>query len=101
MAQFELDPGKASRAVVHRNVDEIWLVIAGRGEIWRAQTDGEEVNDDIAVLEPGVCVSITAGTAFQFRNTGGEILRIVAATMPPWPGNDEAVSVPGRWAAVP
>ena len=97
MAQFELDPQRISHAVIHRSVDEIWLVTSGRGEIWRKQGGRE----DVAVLEPGVCVSIPAGTAFQFRNPGREVLRIVAVTMPPWPGDDEAAAVPGRWDPVP
>ena len=34
----------------------------------------------------------------QFRNTGEEDpLEAVAVTMPPWPGADEAESVPGPW----
>jgi mannose-6-phosphate isomerase-like protein (cupin superfamily) len=49
----------------------------------------------IVTLEKGVCVSIMAGVAFQFRALGAEPLEIVAVTLPPWPGNDEACRVPG------
>ena len=35
MAHFELAPGRVSAAVVHRTVEEIWYVLAGRGEMWR------------------------------------------------------------------
>lgn len=97
MAQFELDPQRISRAVVHRSVDEIWFVISGGGEMWR-KSHG---NESTVALEPGICVSIPAGTAFQFRNPGRESLRIVAVTIPPWPGDDEAVAVTGRWDATP
>lgn len=93
MAQFELDPGAVSRAVKHRSVEEIWLVLAGQGSMWRQQREVQSVVE----LEPGICVSIPAGTAFQFRCTGNDALRVVAVTMPPWPGNDEAVLVPGKW----
>lgn len=93
MAQFELDGGQVSRAVRHRSVEEIWLVLSGRGEIWR-RGNGQE---STVPLAPGVCVAITRGTAFQFRCIGDEALRIIAVTMPPWPGNEEALLVPGKW----
>jgi len=93
MAQFELAPGETSKAVAHRSVEEIWLVLSGRGEMWRKQGDREET----AALEPGVCLSIPAGTHFQFRSTGGEPLRAVAVTLPPWPGDDQASVVEGPW----
>src|SRR5262245_32644925 len=34
MAHFELAPGRTSKAVRHRTVEEIWFVLAGRGEMW-------------------------------------------------------------------
>ena len=93
MAQFELDPGQISLAVRHRSVAEIWLVLSGRGRIWREQREHESIVN----LEPGVCVSIPVGTAFQFRCMGSEALRIAAVTMPPWPGDEEALLVTGKW----
>ena len=93
MAHFELAPGRASEAIRHRTVDEIWFVLSGRGEIWRKQGDREE----IAALEPGVSLTIPVGTYFQFRATGDEALEAVGVTMPPWPGDTEAVPVPGKW----
>jgi mannose-6-phosphate isomerase-like protein (cupin superfamily) len=93
MARFDLAPGRTSRAVAHRTVDEIWLFIAGRGEMWRRQEDREE----IAAVETGVCVTIPRGTHFQFRSLGDDALVAIGVTMPPWPGEGEAVSVPGRW----
>src|ERR1700733_7207198 len=50
-------------------------------------------------LEPGTCVSIPAGTHFQFRSSGPGPLAIVGVTMPPWPGDDEARELPGAWPA--
>jgi len=93
MAHFELGPGKTAKAVRHRTVDEIWYVLTGRGEMWRRGGSQEEVT----VLSPGVCLTIPVGTEFQFRSSGHEPLGIVGVTMPPWPGPDEAVLVPGRW----
>jgi len=97
MAHFELAPGRTSRAVKHRTVEEIWFVLGGRGEMWR-RLDGRE---EITPVEPGICLTIPLGTEFQFRALpGGEIpLSAVAITMPPWPGEDEAVFVKGIWPA--
>ncbi|HEX4986185.1 MAG TPA: cupin domain-containing protein [Burkholderiales bacterium] len=94
MAHFELAAGRASDAIRHRTVDEIWFVLAGRGEMWRRTGDDE----DVVALVPGTCVSIPAGTHFQFRAAAGGSLQAVGVTMPPWPGADEAVPVTGRWA---
>jgi mannose-6-phosphate isomerase-like protein (cupin superfamily) len=93
-AQFELAPGQTAKAVSHATVEEIWFVTSGAGEIWRSQ-DGRE---EVTVLEPGVCLTIPLGTTFQFR-TGAQGLRVVAATVPPWPVDspDEARPETGRW----
>ena len=119
MAHFELAGGRASRAVVHRSVDEIWYVLSGRGEMWRSQAGrrggegrqggegrrggeggpGGEGGEEIVALEPGTCLSIPVGTSFQFRSLGDEPLSAVAVTMPPWPGEDETREVSGPWPA--
>jgi len=93
MAHFELAPGRTSRAVAHRTVDEIWFVLGGTGEMWRKQDERSE----IVRLEAGVCLSIPAGTHFQFRATGGESLAVLGITMPAWPGPNEAYAVEGEW----
>ncbi len=94
-AHFSLAPWRTSLAVTHRTVEEIWYVLGGRGEMWRRQGEREEV----AALEPGVCLTIPLGTHFQFRSLGAEPLTAVAVTMPPWPGEGEAVVVDGPWEA--
>jgi mannose-6-phosphate isomerase-like protein (cupin superfamily) len=91
LAHFELSPDQVSTAVTHRTVEEIWYVLGGRGEMWRRQ-DGRA---EIVALEAGVCLTIPLGTHFQFRSLGPGPLAAVAVTMPPWPGPDEAVLVPG------
>lgn len=93
MAHFALAPGQTSRAVTHRTVEEIWFFLSGRGEMWRQQGEHEE----IVSVEPGVCLTIPLGTRFQFRSLGEEPLTAVAVTMPPWPGEGEAVIVDGPW----
>jgi len=95
MAHFELAPGRASDAIRHRSVDELWFILAGGGEMWRRQDEREE----IVALEAGICVSIPAGTHFQFRATGLAPLQAVGVTMPPWPGPQEAVPVTGKWGS--
>jgi mannose-6-phosphate isomerase-like protein (cupin superfamily) len=90
MAHFRLAPGQVAIGVVHRTVDEIWLVIGGRGRIWLCPAG----QPDLAVedeLLPGVSVPIPVGTHFQFRAAEASGLDIAGVTVPPWPGEDEAV----------
>lgn len=93
MALFTLPPGAVAKPVAHRSVEEIWYVLSGQGRIWRRQGQREH----IAGLTPGLSLSLPAGTRFQFRCDGREPLTIVAVTMPPWPGPDEAYAVAGTW----
>ncbi len=93
MAHFELGAGQVSRAVAHRSVGELWYVLHGHGQMWRRQDLREETVD----LRAGTCVSIPAGTHFQFRAGPAGPLAVVGVTMPPWPGPGEAFDVPGVW----
>ncbi len=93
LAHFELPAGCVARAVVHRTVEELWYVVQGRGEMWRSQ-DGRE---EVVALVPGVSLSIPVGTRFQFRAAADEGVCAVGVTMPPWPGDEEAAVVTGRW----
>jgi mannose-6-phosphate isomerase-like protein (cupin superfamily) len=96
-AHFRLEPGETARAVSHATVAEIWYVVGGRGTTWRRPEDGDPVTVD---LEPGVCLTIPVGTAFQFRAyQGAGPLAVVAVTMPPWPAgrDDEARPEQGPW----
>ncbi len=93
MGHCTLPPGAVSRAVRHKTIEEIWYVLGGEGQVWRKLGEREEVVD----VRRGVCLSIPTGAHFQFRTTGGEPLTFVMATMPPWPGTDEAVRVDDRW----
>jgi mannose-6-phosphate isomerase-like protein (cupin superfamily) len=86
LAHCTLHPGMTSSPVRHRTVHEIWFVMSGYGELWRSGPDGEAV----VSLWPGVGIEIAKGTAFQFRTTGAECLRIAILTMPRWPGPSEA-----------
>ena len=88
-----LPPGGVSLAVRHRQVEEIWHFLNGRGEVWRA-LDGVE---EVVTVTPGSTLTIPVGTCFQFSNTGEGPLEFVLVTMPPWPGAEEAVRVPDHW----
>jgi mannose-6-phosphate isomerase-like protein (cupin superfamily) len=93
LAHFELAAGRTSQAVAHRTVEEIWFFVGGRGEMWRSQEGREET----VAVAAGVSLTIPQGTRFQFRSFGPEPLAAVAVTMPPWPGDGEAVAVEGAW----
>jgi mannose-6-phosphate isomerase-like protein (cupin superfamily) len=93
-----LPPGKTSAAVAHREIEEIWYVVQGEGELWRKPGDAEGTKD---ALRAGVSVTIPPCTGFQFRNIGTDPLCMIIATMPPWPGPHEAYPVEGCWEAVP
>lgn len=93
MVHCALPPGGVSVPVIHRTVEEIWFFLAGTGEVWRRRDDAEEITE----ARPGLSLTIPLGTHFQFRNTGDTALEFVLVTMPPWPGEDEAVESHGPW----
>src|SRR5260370_14952287 len=91
MALFTLGPGMVARAVAHRTIEEIWVVIRGSGRMWRKAGGREERTE----LAPGVSVSIPTGTHFQLRCDGAEPLEATAVTLPPRPGCAAAYIVAG------
>lgn len=93
LSHCTLPPGGVSLAVRHRTIEELWFILAGRCEVWRRLGDVEEVVE----AAPGTCVSLPTGTHFQFRTRGAEPLVFVIATLPPWPGMEEAVRVADHW----
>ena len=93
MVHCTLNPGEVSLPVAHKTVEEVWYFLEGTGQLWRKYGDEERVVD----VAPGVSLSIPVGAHFQFRTTGDRPLRFLIVTMPPWPGEDEAYPVPGRW----
>jgi len=95
LSHCTLAPKAISEAVCHKTVEEIWYFIDGRGEVWRKLGDQEETVEATG----GTSLTIPVGTHFQFRNTENIPLRFIIATMPPWPGPDEAVRVEDHWHA--
>ena len=69
------------------------IAVQGHDQVWREQGGREEIVD----VSPGTCITIPRGTHFQFRTTGDEPLCFIIATMPPWPGEREAVRVQDHW----
>jgi mannose-6-phosphate isomerase-like protein (cupin superfamily) len=92
----ELPAGAVLRAVRHGTIEEIWYVLAGEGDLWRA----DDVREETVALAPGTCVTIPAGVSFQFRATGPDGLRLLMVTIPPWPGDHEANPVDGPWSPI-
>jgi mannose-6-phosphate isomerase-like protein (cupin superfamily) len=93
LAVFSLPPKAVSKAVAHRSVEEVWYFTSGRGRMWRKLGEHEEVVE----VGPGVSISLPTGTHFQFHCDGPEPLTAIGATMPPWPGDGEALRVEGKW----
>lgn len=93
MAEFRLPAGTVSRAVEHRTVEEIWYVVSGSGELWRAEHGGEKP----IPISPGFSLTIPVGIRFQFRADDEAPLRIIGVTIPRWPGPDEAQHREGHW----
>lgn len=97
MVHCTLPPGGVTRAVRHRSVDELWFFLSGRGEVWRRDQSGEAV----VAVGSGISLAIAQGTCFQFRALGTEPLAFIITTIPPWPGEQEALFTAGRWDPVP
>ena len=95
LAHFELGPNQTSRAITHRTVEEIWFFISGHGQMWRKL----DAQMSIVDVYPGVSLTIPLGAHFQFRSFGHEPLSAIGVTMPPWPGEGEAVFITGPWEA--
>jgi mannose-6-phosphate isomerase-like protein (cupin superfamily) len=91
LAHCVLAPGKSSEAVTHRSVEELWYVLEGAGEIWRG-APGER--GEVERIRAGDSLRIRPNVRFQFRAIGDAPLKVLIATMPPWPGAGEAVRVP-------
>jgi mannose-6-phosphate isomerase-like protein (cupin superfamily) len=81
-----LPAGMTSSPVAHRQVEEIWFVVSGEGEVWCKNAAAEET---VRVCT-GSSLTIPPRTSCQFLNTGGHPLCILIVTMPPWPGPEEA-----------
>ncbi len=90
LCEVTLPAGQVSRPVWHRTVEEIWYVLAGRGDVWRCPPDAGPDQVPPLPVEPGDALVIPTGWRFQFRAGPDAPLRFLCYTSPPWPGADEA-----------
>ncbi len=95
MAHFRLRAGMTSKAVAHRSIEELWYFVGGEGEMWLKLGATQE---KVVAVARGVSIAIPVGAHFQFRACGDSSLEAVGVSMPPWPGDEEAYEVPGRWS---
>ena len=94
LSHCTLPKGRVAKAVAHRTVvEEIWYCNCGYGQVWRKLGDTEITVD----VSPGSSLTSPRGTTSQFRNTGDAPLCFVIATIPRWPGPEEAMPQPGKW----
>lgn len=93
LAHCTLPPGRVSRPLAHRTMEENWFCLTGEGEVWRQFWD----NSELVPLRAGTCLTIPFGTHFQFRAVGAEPLRFLIATTPPSSGEYEAMPLARKW----
>jgi mannose-6-phosphate isomerase-like protein (cupin superfamily) len=91
MVEVVLPAGQVSRPVRHRQVEEVWYVLEGRGQVWRCPPDADPISMAATPVEPGDALVIPPSWSFQFSAGPNDELRFLCVTIPPWPGEDEAV----------
>lgn len=65
-AQAYFEPGQIADSHVHLDMNEVFFVLSGYGEIWVEQTRHP--------LIPGTCIVVEAGEFHEVRNSGNELL---------------------------
>jgi mannose-6-phosphate isomerase-like protein (cupin superfamily) len=79
LAEATLEPARATQRHYHRETEEIYIVLAGAGEM--------EIDGDRAPVGPGDAVLIPSGARHQIRAEGGE-LRFLCCCAPPYRDDD-------------
>jgi mannose-6-phosphate isomerase-like protein (cupin superfamily) len=97
--EVTLPAGATSKPVCHRTVEEIWYILDGHGEVWRAAPGSDVAQSRPVAVERGDTLTIPCQWRFQFRASAGGPLRFLCFSAPPWPGFDEAepASEGGYW----
>ena len=80
LAHVTLPPGKSSEAHYHRESEETYYVLQGRG--WM------EIDGDEFPLEPGQALLIEPGEVHKISNHGESDLEFLAVCSPPWVAED-------------
>lgn len=76
LGMSEIDPGSSSSYHRHGEMEEIFYVLSGTGEI--------RVEDERAAIDPGSVVCVPAGLCHQLINTGETFLRVLWCCSPPY-----------------
>ena len=92
LVEVSLLAGQVSRPVWHRQVEEIWYILEGHGQVWRCPFGTDPTDVMPLAVGPGDVLTIPTRWRFQFSASSGESLRFLCFTTPPWPGADEAHS---------
>ena len=90
MVEVVLPAGQISRPVRHQQVEEVWYVLEGRGQVWRCPPDADPASIPPVPVTPGDALTIPTHWAFQFAASPNHPLRFLCITIPPWPGDHEA-----------
>jgi len=90
MVEVLLPSGQVSRPVWHRNVEEVWYVLEGCGQVWRCAPDDDPRKISPVWVNAGDALTIPVRWTFQFSAPDDVALLFLCVTVPPWPGEDEA-----------
>lgn len=71
-----VDPDSSSNPHSHSNLEEVFYVLSGQGEI--------KVGNEVMNIEPGTCIYIPINTMHQLINKGSKKLKVLACTSPPF-----------------
>ncbi len=93
LVEVTLPAGQVSRPVWHRQVEEVWYVVEGHGQVWRCPPGAEPETFPALPVAAGDALAIPPQWRFQFSAAADEALRFLCFTVPPWPGADEAQPV--------
>ena len=90
LVEVTLPPGQVSRPVWHRQVEEVWYILEGHGQVWRCPPEAEPERFPPISVAAGDALVIPPRWRFQFCAAADEALRFLCFMVPPWPGPDEA-----------
>lgn len=92
-----------TQSVYHQTVEELWYIRSGTGMLctmatknWNSKKNNKNSFKkfvECVKLKPGITFRIPPQTIFQNKSDDNSELDVIAVTMPPWPGMDEAVPV--------
>ena len=90
VCEVTLPAGAVSNAVWHRQVEEVWYILEGSGDVWRCPPGVQSGVARPVAVGPGDTLTIPTGWTFQFRASDEGRLRFLCVTCPPWSGPEEA-----------